>query len=275
MTEQLLILSGKSEEPLNLLEKGKIIAPFKHYQRYLVEGDARLREEEKVYLYKAKIDWALLKARPFKALEALVSDMDSTLITVECVDQIAKKIGKNKEVERITIKAMQGDLDFSQSLKERVALLAGVKIKVIEEILAESIQLSPGAETLLHACRENGIAFLLLSGGFTLFTDFLQKRYPISASAANTLEIKDNTLTGRLLGPILDAQGKKEFLINYALKKGVDLENTVAVGDGANDIPMLKTAGIGYAYHAKPIVRQEADICIDFSSLDFIRASFL
>ena len=250
MTEQLLVLSRKSEEPLNLLKRGRLIPPFKNYQRYLVEKGAILKEEEKAYLYKAKIDWVLWQARSFKTIKIVASDMDSTLITIECVDEIAKKIGKDKEVERITLKAMQGDLDFS-------------------------LHLSPGAETLMNMCQENGVAFLLLSGGFTLFTDFLQRYYPISGTAANTLEIKDNTLTGRLLDPILDAQGKKEFLINYALKRGVNLENTLAVGDGANDIPMLKTAGTGYAYRAKPIVRQQADVCIDFSSLDFICASFL
>ena len=275
MTEQLLVLSRKSEEPLNLLKRGKLIPPFKNYQRYLVEKGAILKEEEKAYLYKAKIDWVLWQARSFKTIKIVASDMDSTLITIECVDEIAKKIGKDKEVERITLKAMQGDLDFSQSLKERVALLEGVKIKVIQEVLVDSLHLSPGAETLMNMCQENGVAFLLLSGGFTLFTDFLQRHYPISGTAANTLEIKDNTLTGRLLDPILDAQGKKEFLINYALKRGVNLENTLAVGDGANDIPMLKTAGTGYAYRAKPIVRQQADVCIDFSRLDFICASFL
>ena len=247
MTEQLLVLSRKSEEPLNLLKRGRLIPPFKNYQRYLVEKGAILKEEEKAYLYKAKIDWVLWQARSFKTIKIVASDMDSTLITIECVDEIAKKIGKDKEVERITLKAMQGDLDFSQSLKERVALLEGVKIKVIQEVLADSLHLSPGAETLMNMCQENGVAFLLLSGGFTLFTDFLQRYYPISGTAANTLEIKDNTLTGRLLDPILDAQGKKEFLINYALKRGVNLENTLAVGDGANDIPMLKTAGTGYA----------------------------
>ena len=185
---------------------------------------------------------------------------DSTLITIECVDEIAAGVGLKEQVAAITEQSMRGELDFEQSLRKRVGLLAGLPESVLQEVYDQVLKLSPGAEYLLSECKKHGVKFMLVSGGFTFFTDRLQTRLGLDYTHANLLDTDDVRLTGRLNGRIIDAQAKADLLREYRAKLGLRHGQVLAVGDGANDIPMLTEAGFGIAYHAKPKARQAADI---------------
>lgn len=277
--ERLLVLSGKArlidEWLVSQRQECTFLDRLAGSQRYLVFPDFYLSNEQQAYLHHCRIDWALLPLYRFEELGLLVSDMDSTFITIECIDEIAAAIGLQAQVAHITEASMRGELDFVTSLTERVALLCGTPIEVLLEIMHHKLTLSPGAEFLLRACREHDVEFALVSGGFTFFTDYLKDQYHLSEVLANHLEIKNGRLTGRLLGPIIDAAAKAKALEDYAKKLGLSLAQTVAVGDGANDIPLLKRAGFSFAYHAKPKTRLAASVQINFSGLDFIRCCFI
>ena len=234
-----------------------------------------LPPEAAAELDKLKIDHAVLPAIPFSDLGLIVSDMDSTLITIECVDEIAAEVGLKEQVAAITEQSMRGELDFEQSLRKRVGLLAGLPESVLQEVYDQVLKLSPGAEYLLSECKKHGVKFMLVSGGFTFFTDRLQTRLGLDYTHANLLDTDDGRLTGRLNGRIIDAQAKANLLREYRAKLGLRHGQVLAVGDGANDIPMLTEAGFGIAYHAKPKARQAADICINHNGLEAIRGCFL
>ncbi|KJH66869.1 phosphoserine phosphatase SerB [Chromobacterium violaceum] len=204
----------------------------------------------------------------------LVSDMDSTLINIECIDEIADIKGIKPQVAEITERAMRGELDFAAALRERVALLKGLDESALRQVYEERLRLNPGAERLLDACKRCGIKTLLVSGGFTYFTERLKADYGLDYAYANQLEIVDGKLTGRLQGDIVDAEAKKRLLIATRDALGLNPGQVIAVGDGANDLPMLREAGIGVAYHAKPRVSAEADIAIEHGGLDTILRLF-
>jgi phosphoserine phosphatase len=200
-------------------------------------------------------------------------DMDSTLITIECIDELADAAGRKAQVAAITEAAMRGEIsDFKDSLRRRVALLAGVPATALQQVYDERLRLSPGAETLLAACRAAGLKTLLVSGGFTYFADRVQARLQIDHSRSNVLEIADGKLTGRLVaqpwGDICDGEEKKRMLLATCAHYGIDPQHAIAVGDGANDLPMMAAAGLAVAYHAKPAVRVQAQIAIDQGGLD-------
>ncbi|UOO81574.1 phosphoserine phosphatase SerB [Uruburuella testudinis] len=221
-----------------------------------------------------QIDYAVLPDREFADLGLIVSDMDSTLITIECVDEIAAGVGLKAQVAEITERSMRGELDFEQSLRQRVALLKGLDESVLQTVYDQVLQLSPGAEFLLEACKKHQIKFMLVSGGFTFFTERLQRQLGLDYAYANMLETADGKLTGRLLGRIIDAQAKADLLIQHREMLGLRPEQVLAMGDGANDIPMLQTAGFGIAYHAKPKAQAHADACIRFGGLEAVRGWF-
>ncbi len=198
----------------------------------------------------------------------LVMDMDSTLITIECIDEIADRIGVKPQVSAITEAAMRGELDFAGALRRRVALLEGLEESALEGVYQERLRLSPGAETLLEAARAAGWKTLLVSGGFTFFTRRLQDRLGLDHTVANTLETHAGRLTGRVLGEIVDAERKAAELRALAGRLGVDPSRAIAIGDGANDLKMMHAAGMGIAYRAKPVVRQQATHALNFSGLD-------
>ncbi|MDQ6952295.1 MAG: phosphoserine phosphatase SerB [Mariprofundaceae bacterium] len=198
----------------------------------------------------------------------LFMDMDSTLIQCECIDEIADFLGIKSEISKITERAMQGELDFSTSLIERVKLLAGLDANVLEQVYQERIQLTDGAETLIHTVQSHGWKVGLVSGGFTYFTERFQKRLNLDFTASNQLDIQAGTLTGKVLGHIVDAAYKRASLFTQAEKYGVSMSQTVAIGDGANDLPMIHAAGLGVAFHAKPAVQKEADVAIQAGGLD-------
>ena len=206
-------------------------------------------------------------------------DMDSTLINIECIDEIADAAGRRAEVAAITEAAMRGDIaDYRESLRRRMALLAGVPESALERVWAEKLQLNPGVETFVQACQRAGLKTLLVSGGFTFFSERVRRRLGLDFARANTLGIAGGRLTGTLLerpwGDIVDGAEKRRVLLEVAELMGIEPRQTIAVGDGANDLPMMTAAGLSIAYHAKPAVREQASITIASGGMDRALALF-
>ena len=215
-----------------------------------------------------------LKLSDFKLI---AFDMDSTLINIECVDEIADAAGRKPEVAAITEAAMRGEItDYKDSLRRRVALLRGVTVADMEQVLTQRLQLNPGAEALVKACKAAGLKVLLVSGGFTYFTDRVRDRLGIDYTRSNVLEIESGPncgqLTGRMVdqpwGDICDGEEKRKMLLETCALLGISPQQTIAMGDGANDLPMMGEAGLSVAYHAKPAVRAQAMVAINEGGLD-------
>lgn len=200
--------------------------------------------------------------------KVLVADMDSTMIEQECIDELADAVGIKDQVAEITRRAMNGELDFEQALRTRVGLIKGLERKVIEEIRRERITLAPGGRALIHTMKAFGAYTSLVSGGFTFFADYFAKRIGFDEAVANVLEFDgDQRLTGTVAPPIVDKTTKLTRLQTLAAEHSIPMEQTMAVGDGANDLDMIKASGLGVAVHAKPHVAAEADVRIDFADL--------
>lgn len=200
-------------------------------------------------------------------------DMDSTLISIECVDEIAGAAGRKAEVAAITEAAMRGEIsDYKESLRQRVALLRGVPLAALHQVYDQRLQLNPGAEALVQACRDAGLRTLLVSGGFTWFADRIKARLQLDAARANLLGVEDGLLTGRLVdqawGDICDGEEKRRTLLATCAEHGFSPSQAIAVGDGANDLQMMGVAGLSVAYHAKPKVREQAMVAINDGGLD-------
>ena len=213
--------------------------------------------------------------RRFADLKLLAMDMDSTLITIECIDEIGGFINRRNEIAEITSQAMRGEIDYAESLRSRVALLAGTDEEVLQDVYEEKLRLSPGAEALVAQCKRHGIKLLLVSGGFTLFTERLKAQLGLDDTISNVLDVDNGKLTGRILGTIVDAEAKAAKFRQMTHRLGATREQTVAVGDGANDLKMLAEAGTSVAYRAKPIVRAQATCALDHSGLDGILNLFV
>ncbi len=202
-------------------------------------------------------------------------DMDSTLITVECVDEIADYVGRKAEVAAITEAAMRGEIaDYDESLRRRVTLLAGLPVTVLQQVYDERVRLSPGAQRLADACRRAGLKLLVVSGGFTFFTDRLRARLGLDFSQASSLEVANGRLTGRLVGEIVNADVKQRTVEQVCAEVGCAPAQAIVVGDGANDLKMMSIAGVSVAYRAKPIVRSETTHAINHCGLDAILGYF-
>ena len=235
--------------------------------------DARPESKATVEEYCASIslDYAFVpEQRSFADFGLLVMDMDSTLITIECIDEIADMIGVKPQVAEITESAMKGEIDFAESLTRRVALLKGLDESALQRVYDERLALSPGAEKMLEALKQHNIKSLLVSGGFTFFTERLKAKLNLDYASSNTLEIIDGKLTGKVLGKILDAQGKADALNKLRIELGLTKEQVISMGDGANDLKMMAEAGVSIAYRAKPIVRAQASYAISHVGLDGI-----
>lgn len=214
------------------------------------------------------VDAAITCGCGFEHYGLLIMDMDSTLLAVECIDEIAEHAGVKEQVAAITERAMQGELDFAGSLVERVRMLAGLPKSVLEQVYAERIRPNPGAERLIRTLRGLGIRVAVVSGGFTFFTDRLAGDLGLDATEANELEIVDGELTGEVRGSIVDGARKAEFLGELLERYDLGAERAIAMGDGANDLPMIESAGLGIAYHAKPKVRDAAPYNLASGQLD-------
>ncbi|GAA4134746.1 phosphoserine phosphatase SerB [Actinomadura keratinilytica] len=204
-----------------------------------------------------------------RAKRLIVMDVDSTLIQGEVIELLAAHAGCQAEVAKVTEAAMRGELDFEGSLRERVALLAGLDAAAIDEVRRE-VKLAAGARTMVRTLKRLDYKFAIVSGGFTQVTDALAADLGIDYAAANTLEIENGKLTGRVIGPVIDRAGKAAALERFAREAGIPISQTVAIGDGANDLDMLQAAGLGIAYNAKPVVRQAADTAVNVPYLDTI-----
>ncbi|MEZ5823950.1 MAG: phosphoserine phosphatase SerB [Geminicoccaceae bacterium] len=262
-------LSGEFVNVLARLVRGKV--------RWLAEGRAAelLTEEMDPRTVKDLVardldalgmDLLVLQAEGRrKAL--MVADMDSTLITIECIDELADMIGMRGEVAAITEKAMAGLLDFESALVERVALLEGVAETAIEEVIRERLKLMPGASALVSTMRAHGAMTALVSGGFTAFTAHVAARLGLDIHRSNRLEVRNGRLTGRIEGDIVGPRAKEAALREFTALRGLEREQTMAVGDGANDRDMIAAAGLGVAFHAKPAVQAMADLSVTHGDL--------
>ena len=219
-----------------------------------------------------QLDYAFLADDHVRNVKLIAMDMDSTLITIECIDEIADMQGLKAEVSEITEAAMRGEIDFPQSLARRVALLQGLDAGALQRVYDERLQLSPGAESMLDAARAAGIKTLLVSGGFTFFTDRLKDRLQLDYTHANLLEVADGKLTGKVIGTVVDAEEKRNKLLAVCAELGISPAQTVAMGDGANDLRMMDAAGLSVAFRAKPAVREKADVALNYVGLDGVLA---
>ena len=213
-----------------------------------------------------KVDAAMVPTE-HRRKQVLIADMDSTMIEQECIDELAAALGIKEQVAEITDRAMRGELDFEAALDTRVALLKGLERKIIEEVRREQITLAPGGRALVQTMKAYGAYTSLVSGGFTFFADFFAKRIGFDEAVANVLEFEGDRLTGTVQKPIVDKNTKRERLMVLASERNVPLSQTIAVGDGANDLDMISIAGFGVAMHAKPTVAAQAGIRIYHADL--------
>ena len=213
-------------------------------------------------------------ARALRDFGLVAMDMDSTLITIECIDEIADMQGLKPQVAAITEAAMRGEIEFAESLTRRVALLKGLAASALQRVYDERLALSLGAESMLAAVQAAGLKTLLVSGGFTFFTERMQSRLHLDYSHANVLEILDGKLTGKVVGGIVDAQEKRRTVERVCNSLGISTQQAIVMGDGANDLAMMSVAGLSVAFRAKPVVRTQADVAFNFVGLDGLLALF-
>jgi phosphoserine phosphatase len=261
-------LSGRLPLQKRHAEKTKACVEFS--VRGILKNEKRFREEMLAITDDLGVDIAFQEDNIYRRNRRLiVFDMDSTLITTEVIDELAHEAGVGEEVAAITEQAMRGEIDFTVSLQRRVGTLKGLDESVLQKV-AKRLQLTEGAESLFFNLHNLGFKTAIISGGFTYFGHYLQKKLNIDYVYANTLEISDGKLTGKVLGEIVDGKKKAELLQHIAGKENISLEQTIAVGDGANDLPMLGKAGLGIAFRAKPIVKESARQAISTLGLDAI-----
>jgi phosphoserine phosphatase len=267
-----LVVQGPAASAAHAAEAARLSGAREIEQ--VAHGAFRLRAAQRnpavlEWCHEHGLDCAFVPAgRRFADLKLLAMDMDSTLISIECVDEVGDMAGRKAEIAAITAQAMRGEIDYAQSLKRRVGLLAGLGLEALQRVYDERLRFSPGAEALVAACRKHGVRMLLVSGGFSFFTDRLKQRLGIDYTISNELELNAGKLTGGLAGRIVDAEAKAARLREVAHALGAAREQTVAIGDGANDLKMMAEAGFSVAYRAKPVVKAAASCALDFSGLD-------
>ena len=262
-------LASGDLEALSLLAKPQAvreIAPraFRFIGAMKNEGIAPLCEAR-------RLDHAWIEpGRRFSDLRLLAMDMDSTLITIECIDELGDFAGKKAEIAAITAQAMRGEIEYQESLRRRVAALANVPETALRDVYDQRLKLTPGAQELVAACKKNGVQLLLVSGGFTFFTERLKALLGLDHTISNVLEVRDGKLTGALIGDIVDADAKAARFREVLSSLHAGKEQSVAIGDGANDLKMMAEAGISVAFRAKPVVRAQASCALNWCGLDAV-----
>jgi len=260
-------LVGEAKEKIKSLCTGEleVCENFTVYHHKQAVSKTSLNELS--HFLKIDINTLPLKFIPDE-IKLLVTDMDSTLISIECVDEVADYAGLKTKVKTITDATMRGELDFSVSLTQRVKLLKGLDQSILQAVYDNRLTLNPGAERMLSCLKSKRIKIALVTGGFTFFTDKLKSRLQLDYTKANELKIENGLLSGKLLGEIVCAETKRDYLLALSDELGILPENTLAMGDGANDLKMLQVAGLSIAYHAKEKVQQVADITFNYCGLD-------
>lgn len=254
---------------LHRIARGAAIERISDTGFRITKADASTRDEVAAHCANAKLDWGFVEeGRKLGDFRLLAMDMDSTLICIECIDEIADFAGRKAEVAAVTASAMRGEIDWPESLRRRVAALKGLGQNALERVYSERLRFNPGAERLIGASRRAGLKTLLVSGGFTYFTDRVRDALGLDYAYSNVLVADAGRLTGEVTGPLVDAAGKAAHLARLKKELGIDRAQVIALGDGANDLPMLAEAGTSIAYHAKPVVRAKADYALDYAGLD-------
>lgn len=235
----------------------------------LVQCDKELKTQIEAECYAAQIDITFTAAgKKLADFKLVAMDMDSTLITIECIDEIADMQGLKPQVSEITEAAMRGELEFKESLTRRVALLKGLDASALQKVYDERLQLSLGAMAMLNAIQQAGMKTLLVSGGFTFFTDRMKTRLKLDYTHSNVLEIDNGKLTGKVVDGIVDADEKQRTVERVCAEMGISSQQAIVMGDGANDLKMMGIAGLSVAFRAKPVVRAQADVALNFVGLD-------
>ena len=271
-----LVLQGPTATPERLERIAALALPERVVQLSAtavrcenVDYSESLRQTIELAAGAAELDATFIEAgRSLADFKLVAMDMDSTLITIECIDEIADMQGLKPQVAEITEAAMRGELDFSESLIRRVGLLKGLDASALERVYIERLAISMGGEAMLAGVKAAGLKTLLVSGGFTFFTDRLKERLGLNYTHANVLETADGKLTGRVVGGIVDAEVKKCTVERVCAEMGIRPEQAIVMGDGANDLKMMGIAGLSVAFRAKPVVRAQANVALNYTGLD-------
>lgn len=269
-----LVVQGRQLSVAHLTHIHRLIGGHTQFMQigefaYYLPTNATEIDTVKQFCSDQQIDFALVPdAQRLQQFGLCVMDMDSTLISIECIDEIADMMGIKPQISAITEAAMRGELDFASSLSKRVALLKGLPETALQRVVDERLQFNPGAQAWINACKNNNIKTMVVSGGFTFFAQYVKNTLGLDYAVSNTLEIVDGQLTGNIVGDIVDAQRKAVELIKLRDQLGLQAHQTIAIGDGANDLVMMSVAGIGVAYHAKPVVQEKATYALNYNGLD-------
>ena len=254
---------------LHAIAHGTTIERVSEQAFRITNADPATREAVAEHCANAKLDWGFVPlGRTLADFGLLAMDMDSTLISIECIDEIADFAGRKAEVAAVTASAMRGEIDWPESLRQRVAALAGLEETALARVYEERLRFNPGAEKLIAAARKAGLTTLLVSGGFTYFTDRVRERLALDHAYSNVLAIEDGKLTGTTTGALVDARGKAAHVARIAADLSLPRTRILAIGDGANDLPMMAEAGTSIAYHAKPVVKAQASYALDYVGLE-------
>jgi phosphoserine phosphatase len=254
---------------LHALARGEAIERISENAFRITRADPSTRDMVAGHCAKAKLDWGFVDpGRRLGDFRLLAMDMDSTLICIECIDEIADFAGRKAEVAAVTAAAMRGEIDWPESLKRRVAELAGLPESTLARVYDERLRFNPGAERLIAAARRHGVKTLLVSGGFTYFTDRVREELKLDYAYSNVLVVEGGSLKGTTTGALVDAGGKAAHVARLKRELGIEPARVLAIGDGANDLPMMAEAGTSIAYHAKPVVKEKATYALSHVGLD-------